>query len=92
MKNKKNKSKKNHEIRDYDSQDFGTYLSEKKSIKLRDIGIELLDNPPTQVVSIRLPTPLVNEIRAEGSKKDISYQMLMKQFLFEGLKRYKKVS
>lgn len=67
-------------------------IFQKKPMKLKNIGIELLHTPPTQVISIRLPTPLVNEIRAEGSKKDISYQSLIKQFLFEGLKRYKKAS
>ena len=43
----------------------------------------LPENPTTQVISIRLPTYLLNEIRAIGSQQDIPYQALIKLYLSE---------
>ena len=61
----------------------------QKQLKFEDIGLKLPDTPPTQVVSIRLPTDLLNEIKALGSQKDVPYQALIKLFLSEAVKKKK---
>jgi len=48
--------------------------------------------PPTQVISIRLPSPLLNELKAISSETDMPYQALIKLFLSESLTRFKKKS
>ncbi len=88
----KKKSKILREIRDYDARDFGDQLANQTPMRLQDIGVKLPPSPPSQVISIRLPTPLLNEIRAAGSERDIPYQALIKQFLFEGIKKFKKTA
>jgi len=47
---------------------------------------------PTQVISIRLPSALLNELRAISSETDIPYQGLIKLFLSESVSRFKKKS
>ena len=81
--------KKLVEIRDYDKSETGTFIDTNKKIKFEDIGLELPKDAPTQVVSIRLPTSLLNEIKAFGSKMDVPYQALIKIFLSEAVKAKK---
>ena len=82
--------KKKNEVLEYDKKDFSADLSRQKPKKLKDIGVNLPEVPPSQVLSIRLPTSLLNDLRATGSSRDIPYQAIIKELLFEGLKRYKK--
>lgn len=79
--------KKRHEIRDYDDTDTTGWIDRKKKLTLKDLGFKLPPLPPTQVVSIRLPTALLNRLRAFASARDIPYQSLIKIFLARSLKR-----
>jgi predicted DNA binding CopG/RHH family protein len=89
---KKNKKIKSKEIHDYDSTDVSTFVDANKPLKFNDIGLKLPELSPTQVVSIRLPTELLNELRAMGSQQDVPYQALIKLMLAESIKKFKKRS
>ncbi|MFO1464517.1 MAG: CopG family antitoxin [bacterium] len=78
---------KKKEIKDYDTRDTSDFIDKAKRLSLKDLGFELPAEPPTQVVSIRLPTPLLNRIRAEASAKDVPYQALIKLLLDDSLRR-----
>lgn len=78
---------KNHEIRDYDDTDTTSLIDKKKKLSLKDLGFKLPPAPPTQVVSIRLPTQLLNQLRARASAQDIPYQALIKMLLSRSLRR-----
>lgn len=41
--------------------------------------------PSTKTISLRLPEPLLNEIKAMANKQDIPYQSLMKILLAQAL-------
>jgi predicted DNA binding CopG/RHH family protein len=58
-----------------------------RPLKLQEIGIDLPKIPPTQVVSIRLPSALLNELKAYASARDVPYQALIKLLLAESLER-----
>lgn len=81
------KKKKIAEIKDYDSQDTTDWINRSKRLSIKDLGFRLPPAPPTQVVSIRLPTPLLNELRARASTQDIPYQALIKLILAKSLRR-----
>jgi predicted DNA binding CopG/RHH family protein len=72
---------KQREIIDYDQSETVEMIDAEKLIHLSDLGITLPQTSPTQVVSIRLPSALLNKLRAVGSQRDISYQALIKFFL-----------
>jgi len=86
----KHPKQKLHEIHDYDDKDVSGWVNPVKPLKFVDLGLELPKTPPTQVVSLRLPSQLLNEIKALGSQQDIPYQALIKLFLAESLLRAKK--
>ena len=75
-----------HEILDYDRADTTGFIDTTKPLKLKDLGLALPDEPPTKVISIRLPTGLLNEIKAESSDIDMPYQALIKLLLSRGMK------
>ena len=88
MKRKPRASKRRRaEIRDYDTQDTSAMIDTTKPLTLKQIGIELPRVPPTQVVSIRLPSTLLNQLKAYASARDVPYQALIKLFLAESLQR-----
>ena len=88
MANKKKSSRKKAiEIKDYDNQDTSSFVDSNKSLKFSDLGLTLPLQPPTQVVSIRLPTELLNDIKAIGSQHDVPYQALIKLFLSDAVKK-----
>jgi len=88
MKAKAGKSKsRRREIADYDSHDTSTMIDRRRPLGLGDLGLELPKVPPTQVVSIRLPSELLNQIKAFASARDVPYQALIKLLLAESLKR-----
>jgi len=85
-------NKKLKEITDYDTFDTSDMVNKELPITFKDLGLILPETPPTQVISIRLPSDLVNEIKALGSQNDVPYQALIKLFLRESVDRKKKVS
>lgn len=87
---KKTKPNKRKEILDYDEHDTAPWINQKKSLRLEDLGVKLPTQPPTKVVSIRLPTPLLNELQAIGSARDIPYQALIKHLLADSISRLRK--
>ena len=82
--------KKLKEVTEYDSQDTTGMIDEKRPLKVQDLGFELPPLSPTQVISIRLPTPLLNQIRAQASAQDIPYQALIKHLLAKSIKKEKR--
>lgn len=86
MANKK-KEIKDKEIKDYDNFDTTEMIDTDKPMKLKDFGLKLPDTPPTQVISIRLPTSLLNQLKAMGSQDDVPYQSLIKLILTEGVSK-----
>jgi hypothetical protein len=50
-----------------------------------ELGLDLPKPPPTQVVSIRLPSALLNQLKAFASARDVPYQALIKLLLAESL-------
>ena len=44
-------------------------------------------NPSTTTISIRLPEPLLDELKALANERDVPYQSLMKVFLAERIAR-----
>ncbi len=90
MKIKKSSKSKKREIKDYDFLDTTHFIDTSQSLKFEDLGLTLPPTPPTQVVSIRLPSELLNAIRVISSEKDIPYQALIKIFLADSVKKIKK--
>lgn len=86
------RTKKGKEIRDYDSLDTSSMIDRSQPLKFEDLGLKLPEISPTQVVSIRLPSELLNEIRAIGSQQDVPYQALIKLFLARSVAEIKKKS
>ncbi len=78
------------EVRDYDERETTTMIDRDLPLRFEDLGLELPATPATQVISIRLPSPLLNEIRAYASEHDIPYQAAIKLFLSESLRRRRK--
>ena len=85
-------SRRIREIRDYDSSDTASFVDDSKPLRFEDLGLKLPEVPPTQVVSIRLPSNLLNELKALSSERDIPYQALIKLFLSQSVSRFKKKS
>ena len=80
------------EIKDYDELDASQMIDASKPLRLESLGLKLPETPPTQVISIRLPTTLINEIRAICSQEDVPYQSLIKMILADGIKKKKKTA
>jgi len=74
-------------IRDYDEHDTTAMIDAEKPLSFVDLGLTIPKMPPTQVVSIRLPSVLLNEIKAFASARDVPYQALIKLLLSESLER-----
>lgn len=87
MKKKSSPKRRRAEITDYDSHDTSTMIDAGKPLTLKQIGLELPKVPPTQVVSIRLPSALLNQLKAFASARDVPYQALIKLLLAESLQR-----
>ncbi len=73
------------EIRDYDTRDTSAMIKAANPLTFEDLGLELPKPPPTQVVSIRLPSELLNQLKATASARDVPYQALIKLLLAESL-------
>lgn len=79
------------EIVDYDTRDTSTMIDPASRLTLEQVGIDLPKVPPTQVVSIRLPSALLNQLKAFASARDVPYQALIKLLLAESLQRRRAV-
>ncbi len=77
-------------IVDYDNSDTTSFVNANKPLLLSEMGVSLPSTPPTQVVSIQLPTPLLNELRALGSEQNVPYQALIKLFLADAVAKRRK--
>src|SRR5262249_28148597 len=75
------------DIRDYDDRDTSTIIDTGRRLTFARLGLALPKVPPTQVDSIRLPSALLNELRALASARDVPYQALIKLLLTESLAR-----
>lgn len=82
--------KKLKEFLGYDSYDTSSMIELSQPLELKDIGLRLPKVAPSQVVSLRLPSRLLNELRAMGSEQDIPYQILIKLFLAEAVQKKRK--
>lgn len=80
------------EIEEYDDIDISERIDTNNPLKFEELGLKLPDAPPTQVVSIRLPTQLLNELKARASQNDVSYQALIKLYLAESLRKRDKAA
>ena len=88
MKRKPSTAKRRRtEIPDYDTRDTSSMIDAARPLTLKQIGIDLPKVPPTQVVSIRLPSTLLNQLKAFASARDVPYQALIKLLLAESLAR-----
>ena len=86
QKRRTTKTKRRAEIRDYDTRDTSTMIDPDKPLTIGDLGLDLPKPPPTQVeVSIRLPSALLNQLKAFASARDVPYQALIKLLLAESL-------
>jgi predicted DNA binding CopG/RHH family protein len=83
------KTKNTKEIKDYDKADTSAMIDKRRKLRFDDIGLELPPVAPTQVVSIRLPTELLNELKALSSIDDVPYQATIKLLLAEGIRQKK---
>ncbi len=79
--------KRPKEIKDYDETDTTQWIDPKKSIKFEDLGYQIPKAKPTQVVSLRLPTKLLNGLRSLSSRQDVAYQNLIKIYLWDRVER-----
>ena len=79
-------------IADYDDVETSAMIERSKPLKYEDLGLKLPEIPPTQVISIRIPSALLNNLRAISSQTDIPYQALIKLFLSDSVAKFKKKS
>lgn len=82
-KSKIHKAKQAHIVDDYDAVDVTNMINTAKPLKFEDLGLRLPAQSPTQVVSIRIPTELLNEVKAISSQRDVPYQAIIKLVLAE---------
>jgi hypothetical protein len=92
VKRKARRSKGLRSIGDYDAVDTSGMIDPSKPLKFEDLGLRLPDVPPTQVVSIRLPSALLNELKAISSETDIPYQALIKLILSRSVSKFRRRS
>ena len=86
MKKSKNNLKVS-EITIYDTHDTSLFIDRSKKMKLNDLGITLPPDTPTKVLSIRIPTSLLNSIKAFAGEHDIPYSAMIKLLLSEGMEK-----
>jgi predicted DNA binding CopG/RHH family protein len=77
------------EIKNYDAQDTSYFINKKNKKSLADIGFSLPKEPSSKVISIRLPTGLLNVIQAYSTENDLPYESVIKLFLQEEVKKKK---
>jgi hypothetical protein len=86
---KKKSKKPRRKIETYDNNDASNFINPRKPLRFEDLGLRLPNTPPTQVISIRLPTSLLNEVKAICSERDVPYQAWIKWCMAEAVKKEK---
>lgn len=92
MKNKKLKPipkfKNEDEERDFwATHDLTDYFDMNKAQRVRFPNLKRTNfTPPTRVISLRLPEPLIAQVRHIADNADVPYQSLIKIFLAERVK------
>lgn len=76
------------EIIDYDRKETSKFIDQNKPLKLSNLKIDLPEETPTKVVSLRLPTELLNKVKAFASQNDISYTSMIKILLAQGVDKF----
>jgi len=79
MKKKKRKQPSEKEVAQYWNTHDATEVLDL-SAKQR---VEIVYEPPVQPISLRLPVPLLTQIKRIAAKMDIAYQALIKVWLME---------
>lgn len=78
---------KNKVINVYDKNDTTAFIDASNQKSLADLGFELPDEPPSKVISLRIPTKLYNKIRAYSTNIDMPYQAYIKYLLSKGIEK-----
>ena len=78
---------KNKVINVYDKNDTTAFIDASNQKNLSDFGFELPDEPPSKVISLRIPTKLYNKIRAYSTNIDMPYQAYIKYLLSKGIEK-----
>lgn len=88
MKRKPSTSKRRRaEITDYDHAGHLGHGRHDEAADAEGGRARAATRPPTQVVSIRLPSAPLNQLKAYASARDVPYQALVKLLLAESLQR-----
>ncbi len=72
-----------------EEQDFWASHDSSEYVDWTQGGIGIFPNlkPSTKTISLRLPSSLLEALKALANKQDVPYQSLMKMFLADRLKR-----
>ena len=71
----------------YDENDTTYFIDKTKPKSLKELGFKMPVEPPTKVVSIRLPINLFNKIKAYATNIDMPYQAFIKYVLNKELEK-----
>ncbi|HRI46982.1 MAG TPA: CopG family antitoxin [Ignavibacteriaceae bacterium] len=80
------KKTKKEEIIDYDYKETTAFINKNRPLDISDIGFELPADLPTKVISLRLPTELLNKVKAYAAQQDVSYTSVIKMILARAVK------
>ena len=87
------KKKKENEIRVYDLHDTTSNIDREKRMTLASLGVELPADTPTKVLSLSLPTTLLNKIKAYAGQHDVSYSAMINILFAESIEsKFRNVS
>jgi len=84
------KNKQNYEV--YDDSETSEFIDKTKKLSLKDLNLKLPLDPPTRVISVRIPTSLYNVIRAYSTQRDIPYQAYIKYLLAQGVEKNQNIA
>jgi len=79
---------KEQEIINYDDKDTTLFINKSKPLKISDLGFELPEDLPTKVISLRLPTALLNKVKAYAAQQDVGYTSVIKMILSRAVKNF----
>ena len=82
--------KHKHSYDVYDTSETSEFIDKTKRLSLADLSLKLPSDPPTRVISVRIPTSLYNVIKAYSTQRDIPYQAYIKYLLAQGVEKNQK--
>lgn len=82
------KPSRTQEITDYDHKDTTAFINKNRPLKISDLGFELPEELPTKVISLRLPTELLNKVKAYAAQQDVGYTSVIKMILARAVKNF----